>query len=104
ARKLQQSTRRNGPPLGNCKNYRAGAIHLSENAESHALECSIAQKMQNPTRWKGPSLGNSEIPRAGEIHHSENAEFHALERSIAQKSKKLTRWNYLMIIKSKLIS
>src|SRR5699024_11314013 len=77
----------------------------TENAESHALESSIAQKMENPTRWRVPSpgrcgnprarvvhpLGNCRISRAGEVPRSGIEKSHAQERSPTRKMRKLTR-------------
>src|SRR5699024_2050847 len=79
------------PPLGKCRISRAGSVHRSENAESHAVEPSIARKMQNLTRRSSPSLRNYAFPRAGMIHHAENANFHARERSTAREMQNLTR-------------
>ena len=84
ARKMQNSTRRRGPPLGKCKISRAGAVHRSGIAESHARDWSTAQKLQNSTRRRGPPLKNRRILRAGAVHRSENEESHAREVSTAK--------------------
>src|SRR5699024_296779 len=64
AQKLQNSTRRRGPPLKNRRILRAGAVHRSEIVESHAREVSTARKMQNFTRGNGPPLRKCRILRA----------------------------------------
>src|SRR5699024_608400 len=82
ARKSRFPTRWSGPSPKNRRIPRAGAIHRSETAGSHAQEGSIAQESQDPTRWRAPSPKNRRIPRAGAIHRSETAESHALEGSV----------------------
>src|SRR5699024_749168 len=90
---MQNSTRGNGPPLGNREISRAGEVHRSGIVKSHALEWPSTQKSQKPTRRRGPPLGKCWIPRAGEVPRSGIAEFHAQERSTTQKMQNLTRGN-----------
>ena len=82
--KMRISTRGNGPPLRKCRIPRAGTVHRSGNAESHAQDWSTAQKLHFPARWRGPSRRNYAFPRAVTVHRSENAESHAVEPSTAQ--------------------
>src|SRR5699024_11352520 len=64
---LRIPTRGSSPPLRNCGIPRAGVVHRSGIAKSHARERSIARESCNPTRGNSPSLRNREIPRAGHI-------------------------------------
>src|SRR5699024_12576791 len=71
----------------NCRISRVGMVHHSENAESHAQECSTTRKMQNPTRGNGPPLGKCRIQRAGAVHRSGNADSHARQWSTCRESR-----------------
>src|SRR5699024_8343112 len=82
---MQNPTRGRGPPLRKCRIPRAGEVHRSGNAESHALEGSTTREIQKPTCWSRPPLGKCRILRAGTVHRSRIAESHALEPSTAQK-------------------
>src|SRR5699024_12161744 len=73
ARKLQNPTRRNHPPLRNRRISRAATFHRPRIAESR--------------RGNIPSLRNCRIPRAATFHHSGIAESHARQRSTAQESR-----------------
>src|SRR5699024_7295043 len=115
---MQRSTLGSSTSLGNYIISRAGMVHRSRIAESHALGQFITQELQNLTRRKGPPLRNrgisrreqstareSEnltrgsvpplrnrgISRAGRVQHPEIAESYAQEGSIAQESGKPTR-------------
>src|SRR5699024_12637917 len=68
ARKLQNSTRRNHPPLRNCGIPRAATFHRPEISESHARQRSTAQELQNLTHGKASSLRNRRMSRAEDIN------------------------------------
>src|SRR5699024_10375734 len=69
---MQNSTRRRGPPLWKCKISRAGGVHRSGIAESHARYQSTARELRIPTRRRGPPLKNRGISRAATVHRSGN--------------------------------
>src|SRR5699024_11318857 len=77
----------------NRRTTRARAVHHSENADSYAQECSIAQESPNLTRGNVPPLRNCRISRAGTAHRLGIVKSYALECSTAQESLNLTRWN-----------
>src|SRR5699024_10441128 len=68
--KKQSTARWRVPSLRNCRISRAGAVHRSGIAESHALEASTAQESQNLTRGASPTPRSRRIPRAGWLHRS----------------------------------
>ena len=77
AQKLWNSTRGDGPPLGNGEISRAGEVHRPGIAESRALEWSTARELRNLTRWDSPPLRNRGISRAGAVYRLRIVHFYA---------------------------
>ena len=88
------------PVLRNCGFSRAGEVHRSGIASSHARERSIAQEQQNLTRGNGPPLRNRRIPRAGVVQPPENTESHARDCRFALKPRYFTRRNFYFMRKA----
>src|SRR5699024_11409923 len=74
-----------GPLLRNSSILRAGVVHSSEIAGSHAWEQSIARESGNLTRGSSPSLRNRGFLRVGAVHRSGIGKSHAQEQSTAQE-------------------
>src|SRR5699024_1019059 len=73
-------------------NLAAGTVHRSGIGESHARQRSTAQQSRNLARRKSPAPRNRRILRAGRVHRSGIGKTHAREGSIAQELQNLARW------------